>query len=182
MSLVDPRVRSPTAAVGKRNQLFCVANASRASCNCFQFGAYFSASSYFESASFVLPCFTSTSPHAFSGSAQCGPRSLAAFSFSSAAAKWPCFRSATPRSSTQPEDPMPAPRHPHKPSAHQLSHRVTSFARQEPSREVFCGCNDRLVGVFRTCAERQFRVLHVVQKCLHCDDFGSHLVATCANA
>jgi hypothetical protein len=69
-----PCGQSSTAAIRNPGQVFCFANASRASCSCFQFGAYFSASSYFASASLGLLCFTSTSPHDLSGSAQCGPR------------------------------------------------------------------------------------------------------------
>ena len=65
-----------------RERLLPGLSAKRASFSSFQFGAYLSASSYFASASRLLPCFTSTSPQAFKGSAQCGPRLLASLSFS----------------------------------------------------------------------------------------------------
>src|SRR5580704_2594267 len=96
-SIRTPCGRSRPAALEQRNQDFCFANASRASLSCFQFGAYLSASSYFASASFMLPCFTSTSPQAFKGSAQCGPRLLASISFASAPTRSPCLASATPQ-------------------------------------------------------------------------------------
>jgi hypothetical protein len=51
-----------------------VEEAARAACSAAQLGAYRSASSYFASASCKCPRLTSTSPHAFSGSAQCGAR------------------------------------------------------------------------------------------------------------
>ena len=51
---------------------------------------------YFASASFVLSCFTSTSPHAFNGSAQCGLRWFASLTFTSAPARSPWRASATP--------------------------------------------------------------------------------------
>jgi hypothetical protein len=44
-------------APGSANQLFCFANASRASTSCIQFDVYFCASSYFAIASLVRPCF-----------------------------------------------------------------------------------------------------------------------------
>jgi hypothetical protein len=52
--------------------MVCFAAASRAFFNAAQFGANLSASSYFSIASRVLPCFASTSPQAFNGSAQGG--------------------------------------------------------------------------------------------------------------
>src|SRR5580700_966249 len=94
--LLTPCGRSRPAAPEQHDQDFCFVSTSRASLSCFQFGAYFNASSYFASAAFVLLCFSSTSPHAFSGSAQCGPFWLASFSFAAAPARSPCFESATP--------------------------------------------------------------------------------------
>jgi hypothetical protein len=76
----------PSAAVYKatrRNhgamwvQVDGFAAASCASLSAAQLDAYLSASSYFDRASFVCPCFASTSPQALSGSAQYGPRWLA---------------------------------------------------------------------------------------------------------
>ena len=48
---------SRMAALGRSNQDFCFATASRASWICFQLGANFSASSYFASAFFPRRCF-----------------------------------------------------------------------------------------------------------------------------
>jgi hypothetical protein len=87
----------PTISGYVNNQLFCFANASRTCFSCLQFGAYLSAWSYLASASFVLPRFASTSPHAFSGSAHCGPRLLESASFASALARSPCIASARPQ-------------------------------------------------------------------------------------
>jgi hypothetical protein len=55
------------------NQIDCFAAVSRESFNAVQLGAYLIASSYFSIAFLTWPCSMSTSPHALSGSAQCGP-------------------------------------------------------------------------------------------------------------
>src|SRR5271167_3160398 len=79
----DPTGRDQRLS-GIQDQFLCFATVSRAWCSGFQFGAYLSASSYLASASFVLPCFTTTSPQAFSGSAQWGPFWLASLNLAAA--------------------------------------------------------------------------------------------------